>query len=549
MRGLIEALKAGTLVEALKAPVRRHWPRLRLRTLLLVTFVFVAALPGIGALFLRVYENTLVRQTEAELIAQSAALSAAVGAAWPGAREIRVVPPARGYGDPDMAGGALSTIDLRSTKVLPERPAPLAVAGGASAEARAAAVRAAPVLRVTAGTTLASIRLLDAGGRVLLGPEAGKVYSGVAEIDAARAGAPATVLRRNGDYRPRYRLEWLSRASDLRIHHAAPVVVNGRTVAVLLLSRSPRALFRGLYEDRGKILFGIAAIFAALVVLSGLLSRGIVRPIEALSEATRAVARGGGQVPDVPRTAATEIQALYADFATMAAAIEQRSRYLRDFAHAVSHEFKTPLAGIRGAIEILEDHHEGMAPADRRRFLANIDADAGRLTLLVQRLLELARADVAGRDAGAISDVRLILARVADALGGRGLRVEIEAPEGLVAAAVQAASLEAILTGLVENGRQAGAGQVRLVARKEAGFVVLEVADDGSGIPAADRARVFEPFFTSRRASGGTGLGLPIARSLLEAQGGSIALAEDGPGTRFVLRIPVAGPPSPSPRP
>ncbi|MCD2323002.1 HAMP domain-containing histidine kinase [Sphingomonas sp. IC-56] len=527
------------LIEAFKAPVRRHWPRLRLRTLLLITFVFVAALPGIGALFLRVYENTLVRQTEAELIAQSAALSAAVGAAWPGARTIRVVPPV-GDGDADLAGGALSTIDLRSTKVLPERPAPLASGGAASVEARTAAARVAPVLRVTAGTTLASIRLLDAQGRVLLGPEDGLRYSGVAEVDAARRGAPSTVLRRNGDYQPRYRMEWLSRASDLRIHHAAPVVVNGRTVAVLVLSRSPRALFRGLYEDRGKILFGIAAIFAALVVLSGLLSRGIVRPIEVLSEATRAVARGGGAVPDVPRTAATEIQALYADFATMAAAIERRSRYLRDFAHAVSHEFKTPLAGIRGAIEILEDHHEDMAPEDRRRFLANIDADAGRLTQLVQRLLELARADVAGHDAHAVSDVGLILARVADALRSDALRIEVAAAD-LPRAAVQAESLEATLTGLVENSRQAGAWVVRLSAREEDGFVLLEVLDDGSGIPAADRARVFEPFFTSRRASGGTGLGLPIARSLLEAQGGSIALAEDGPGTRFVLQVPVVG--------
>ena len=68
------------LIEALKAPIRRRWPRLHLRTILLVTFVVVAALPGFGALFLRVYENTLVRQTEAELVAQSAALAAAAAA-------------------------------------------------------------------------------------------------------------------------------------------------------------------------------------------------------------------------------------------------------------------------------------------------------------------------------------------------------------------------------------------------------------------------------------------------------------------------------------
>ena len=72
------------VIEALKAPVRRHWPRLRLRTILLATLIFVAALPGAGALFLRVYENTLVRQTEAELIAQGTALAAIASAEWPG---------------------------------------------------------------------------------------------------------------------------------------------------------------------------------------------------------------------------------------------------------------------------------------------------------------------------------------------------------------------------------------------------------------------------------------------------------------------------------
>jgi signal transduction histidine kinase len=89
-------------------------------------------------------------------------------------------------------------------------------------------------------------------------------------------------------------------------------------------------------------------------VLTGLLSRGIARPIEALGEATREVARGGTARCPMPgdrrdRDPAHSMR----DFAQMAAAIDRRSRYLRDFAHAVSHEFKTPLAGIRGAIELL----------------------------------------------------------------------------------------------------------------------------------------------------------------------------------------------------
>ncbi len=527
----------GRVIERLKAPIRRRWPRLRLRTILLVTFVFVAALPGAGALFLRVYENSLVRQTEAELSAQSAALAASTSALWPGSRGVAIALASANDGP---AGGSLSTIDLRGSNVLPERPEPLPTAGAPDRDAMAAAGRIEPILRATADATLASILLLDPSGRILNGPSAGRVYRNLQELSAALAGRPITTLRRNGTYRALYALEWLSRASDLRIHHARPVIVNGRVVAVLLLSRSPRALFRGLYEDRGKILFGIGAIFATLVVLSGLLSRGIVRPIEALSDATRSVARGGGEVPAVPETAAIEIQALYADFAAMAEAIERRSRYLRDFAHAVSHEFKTPLAGIRGAIEILEDHHSGMSEEERRRFLANIGADADRLAQLTRRLLELARADMAGSEPEAAADLTLALRRIADAHATAGFAVEVETEAPLPPAALPAAMIEAVLDGLIENSRQAGATQVTMVAARGGGGILLTVRDDGPGVPPGDRERVFEPFFTSRRASGGTGLGLPIARSLLAAQGATIELAaEQATGATFELGLPA----------
>jgi signal transduction histidine kinase len=347
------------------------------------------------------------------------------------------------------------------------------VPGSAAPDARAAAAHLAPLVNATADATLASILLLAPDGRILIGENEGRSLAGLPELAEAARGRPETVLRRRGDYHPEYALEWLSRASGLRIHHARPVVVNGKVVAVLLLSRSPRALFRGLYEDRGKILFGIGAIFATLVVLSGLLSRGIARPIEMLSQATRDVARGGGTVPEVPRTAAIEIQALYADFATMADAIDRRSRYLRDFAHAVSHEFKTPLAGIRGVIEILEDHHAEMNDADRRRFLANAGADADRLAQLVTRLLELARADMAETEASAAADVATALRRIADAWADRGLAIALALPDGLSRAAMPGAMLEAIVESLVENSRQAGAGSVRMAVTETDGEILL----------------------------------------------------------------------------
>ena len=106
--------------------------------------------------------------------------------------------------------------------------------------------------------------------------------------------------------------------------------------------------------------------------------------------------------------------------------------------------------------------------------------------------------------------------------------------------AIEAAALETILATLIENARQAGAQRLQIAVSREAVLCIIEVADDGPGIPPADRVRVFDPFFTSKRASGGTGLGLPIARALVENRGGSLELADGEPGARFIVRLPFA---------
>ena len=521
----------------LKAIAKRHWPALRLRTILFGVLLFTAAMPGLGALFLRVYENTLVRQTEAELVAQAAALAATGQALWSGGPPPATPQPGRDDGyRPET-----STVDLRSTPVLPERPDPTPTGQQPDLAAVEAARTLDPIIRETTRTTLAAILLLDSRGRIVDGPYAGTSHAALPEVRAALAGRSATTLRRQGGYHPRYDFEWLSRASGLRLHYARPVMVGGQVAGVLLLSRSPRVLFRGLYEDRGKIVFGICLIFGILVVLSGLISRGVTRPIESLSAASRAVSSGRGRIPEAPTTAAVEIQALYQDFRAMAETIARRSRYLRDFAAAVSHEFKTPLAGISGAIELLQDHHDEMLPEERRRFLGNISSDAARLSRLVTRLLDLARADMAAPEAGAAGDPALPARRVADALAGEDFQIRLSLPPTLPAVAVPEATLEAVLTSLIDNSRQAGASSVVIAAEVEPGGLRLTVTDDGPGVAAADRERLFEPFFTSRRAEGGTGLGLPIARSLLAAHRSEIDLGEAMTGTTVVLRLRRAG--------
>jgi signal transduction histidine kinase len=270
-------------------------------------------------------------------------------------------------------------------------------------------------------------------------------------------------------------------------------------------------------------------------------SRGVTRPIEALSAATRSVAAGQGSVPETPATAAVEIRHLYQDFRVMADAIAVRSRYLRDFASAVSHEFKTPLAGITGAVELLDDHFDTMTPDERRRFLGNISADSARLSQLVGRLMDLARADMAMPQAGVVTDLASTARRVADAQGGgqggRGLDIVLDLPADLPPVAAPEATIEAVLTALAENSRQAGATALRISGAALGDEVVLRISDNGPGVPPADRERLFEPFFTSRRETGGTGLGLSIARSLLAASSGRISLVEGEAGAVFEVGV------------
>lgn len=516
------------MIAALKAFIKRYWPPLRLRVILFGTLLLVAALPGVAALFLRVYENTLVQQTEAELVAEGAVLGAAYKVAWrdgkpgPQERPLAPEPPA---------------IDLYSMRILP--PEPLAPGGFTPDPHAARAARAVlPIASDAAAVTLAATRLLDARGIVVLGRyDVGTSYAGLAEVKSALAGKPMTVLRGRGPYELNSPLAIISRASAIRVHHARPVIERGRVIGAVMLSRTPRGLFTGLYQDRGKIILGIVLILGALVVLVGLLSRGIARPIDALSKASRDVATGPVSIPETPVTAAIEIRELYANFAAMAERIDRRQRYLKDFAAALAHEFKTPIAGIRGAIELFEDHAATMSEAERQRFIANIAADADRLNRLVQRLLDLARADMTMVDPDAAADVKAVIGSVADATSQ--LAIDVTMPERLPLARTTPEVLATALTTLADNSRQAGATRLTIDVTMQGQRIALSVIDNGSGVAPADIDRIFEPFFTARRDQGGTGLGLAIVRSLLAASGGTIACLPHPGGARFDIDLPA----------
>ncbi|WP_439598376.1 sensor histidine kinase [Falsiroseomonas sp.] len=507
----------------------------RILTVLLLSNLVLLGLPLGGLWLLRLYESALVRQTETELVAQAAVLAAAYRLEWQGPE---AAPTPRAPLAPRPAG-----LDLARDPVRPLAPTALP---GPAPEPRAAAAgaRLGPVLVETQRITLAGIRLLDRQGVVVATSreELGLSLAAMEEVQAALAGQAISSLRaRRVDADQPRGAASLSRGAALRVVVTQPVEQAGQVIGAVLLSRTPPGIDQTIYNNRHA--FGGLAL--ALLLAAGLLAAftayAVSRPIQAVTARARAVAAGQRPPPGrVRRSAVREADELAAAIQAMAATLEQRADYIRGFATEVSHEFKTPLAGLRGALELLQDHAASMAPAERDRFLAQAAGDVDRLDRLVRRLLELARAEAPLPQTPARCALEPVVQAAADAFPG--LRWQSENPEPAPPLAVPAEALRAALACLFENTLQhAGPGaSCRLSWQAEEGWLLLEVADDGRGISPGNASRIFDRFFTTARETGGTGLGLTIARSRLEAAGGSLQLVPGGPGARFRLRLPLA---------
>jgi signal transduction histidine kinase len=269
----------------------------------------------------------------------------------------------------------------------------------------------------------------------------------------------------------------------------------------------------------------------------------IVRPVRALIRQTQAIAAGQAEGAAALAHAGThEIAQLSQAFAHMATRLRERAAYIQGFAASVSHEFKTPLTAMQGTAELLRDHGAEMAPGERERFFADLVADTERLSRLVHRVLELARADML-EPGDEVTSPGEVMAAVAEGCRQAGMPVATAGLErgGLVR--MNAETLETILRQLAENARVHGGAGVALTLALDwqaaPPAAVIEVADDGPGISPANRGRIFEPFFTTNRDHGGTGMGLHIARALLHSHGGAIELLPSERGARFRLTIPA----------
>jgi signal transduction histidine kinase len=212
---------------------------------------------------------------------------------------------------------------------------------------------------------------------------------------------------------------------------------------------------------------------------------------------------------------------------------------LGQLASGVGHELRNPLGVMTNAVYYLEMVQPD-APQDVQEYLGILRSQIGLAEKIVGDLLDFSRVRPPRRDVAALADI--VAAQQARLAVPPGITLTVDLPGDLPRVSVDVVQIGQIVFNLMLNAMQAfgdGGGTVRIRGSASGSHVFLHVEDDGPGVPAELRAKIFEPLFTTKAR--GIGLGLAVSRSLAEANGGTLSLEDGGAGAHFVLSLPREG--------
>jgi signal transduction histidine kinase len=531
--------------------------RLSLRQILILISMAALLLPLVGIFWLRIYESALIRQTESELIAQAALISSVYKNTLQDRLEERGI-PIETYGIPlsrpapnnmkeaksDSLRPILPRLDLAKDTLYPPRPTPKPSTSPVEATAATVAGDLLPVLQDAQQITLSGMKVLDPQGVVVVGAEEqGLSFAHAEEVKHAQTGQFISLLRKRNITHPNAPLGSISRNSALNVYVAMPIVLQDRLVGVVWLNRTPTDLTQALYAKRTELLGMALLLLGAALAMAVLTSFTITGPIQRLVQKTRLIAQGNpeGQLP-LEQPVSQEMAELSQSIAAMAKTLNQRTAFLRHFTRHVSHALKTPLTSLQGSLELLGDDAGNMSAGQRTRFIRNMREDVERMKQMIYRLLDLGRADTpeAVREPAELSETL-------QALATQDLAINVQyetqtRPQDLPWIAMGRESLMAVLETLLENSQQHGADRVTLTVgplNENTGTLWVTFLDNGPGVSEGNREHLFTPFFTTREAAGGTGLGLTIAQAILTQHGGSIEYRPTPSGACFWLELPT----------
>jgi two-component system, OmpR family, sensor kinase len=306
----------------------------------------------------------------------------------------------------------------------------------------------------------------------------------------------------------------------LRIY-AAPLGELGRGPAAggaVIVAATTTEIEETLDSTRRFALIASLAAVLLAVALATVLARRALKPLRRLSSGARDIERTGDASQRLPEPQTRdEVGALAHTLNAMLASLERAREAEQRFVGDASHEIRTPLTALRGNLAYATRH--GADP----EVLADIEADAARLGLLLDDLLALAREDAAEPARGEPVDLTEI---------AHGADADAVAADGPIIVLGERPALERAVGNLVRNAHRHGRGRVTIAVSREGDRARLSVEDEGPG--PGDRERVFDRFW--RGPSGGSGLGLAIVKAIAERHGGAVSVT----GSRFVIELPAS---------